>query len=448
MPMNNGAGQAGDNGLPGRPGIPGTQGPPGPQGSPGGAQGPQGATGVQGPQGVTGAQGSQGSTGAAGAQGSQGSTGAQGVPGAQGNQGDAGAQGSPGVQGPQGSAGAQGSQGPQGDAGAQGSTGAQGAMGSQGVPGTQGNQGVAGVQGSQGSQGAAGPQGATGAQGSQGTTGSQGAQGSMGAQGMQGSQGGAGAQGSQGSTGAQGPAAGGLVVGSSFSVNDADVYGGYPDKSVVLATGARTNAAGAYTGGGTGNKAILGIFGYSGLPLAALTSLSFTWKNIVGPVGGFYNPAGADSSCVPYMNVLVDFNPAGPSDIRILVMMDSGLGGIITPAIGSYSNPGGLNTLTFSWTSAMRVLIVNAPPNPAPGGVIPSVIAPPGTIWQQNAYTFSALVAANPSAILLDVFPSDGGMPAGVIMPSVLLISGDSGNITKNGKKITALSVNGTVLIP
>ena len=53
-----------------------------------------------------------------------------------------------------------------------------------------------------------------------------------------------------------------------FSVNDAAVDYGYADRSVVMRTGSRSNPAGAYTGNGIGNKAILGVFGFDQTPLA------------------------------------------------------------------------------------------------------------------------------------------------------------------------------------
>jgi len=71
-----------------------------------------------------------------------------------------------------------------------------------------------------------------------------------------------------------------------------------------------------------------------------------------------------------------------------------------------------------------------------------------GPNWQANAYLFSSLVAANPGAVLVDAWPNDGGMPSGAVMPSILLVSGDSSNIVRSGKRITTLLVNGTAIFP
>lgn len=226
--------------------------------------------------------------------------------------------------------------------------------------------------------------------------------------------------------------------------NNAAADAGYSDGSVVLRVGAGAHPAGAFSGGGTGNKSILGVLGRDGLPIGGLTALEFRWTNVVGPVGGTYIPPGAASPVVPYMNLVVDFNPAGPSDLRVLSLMDSGLGGAISAAIGTYTNDG-FNVITHAWSSAMDVLIVNAPPNPVPGGVPPNVSTGPS--WFQNTYSWAALVAANPTAVLRDAFTGDGGLPAGAVTPAILLVSGDSGNVTRSGKRFSSLKVNGVPLI-
>lgn len=227
-------------------------------------------------------------------------------------------------------------------------------------------------------------------------------------------------------------------------VNNAGVDGGYADGSVVLRVGAGAQPAGAFTGGGTGNKSILGLFGYDGRPIGSLVSLEFKWTNVVGPTGPTYIPPAAASPVIPYMNLVVDFNPAGPSDIRVLSLMDSGLAAAISAAVGTYTNDG-FNVITHAWTAADDVLIVNAPPNPVPGGVSPNVTTGPS--WFQNTYSWAALVAANPTAILKDAFTGDGGLPAGAVTPAILLASGDSGNVTRSGKRFSSLKVNGVPLI-
>lgn len=233
-------------------------------------------------------------------------------------------------------------------------------------------------------------------------------------------------------------------VGHDFSVNAAavdSVTGG-----LVLRTGGSVNPTGAYQGGGIGNKAVLSAASLRGQSLSRLASLAVTWQNVTGPAGPFYNPAGAPTVCTPYFNVIVDFNPAGPvHDYRVLVMCADSLNATITNAVGQYANPGGLNTLTYSWTSAQSVLIVLSPPAAAPGGVLPNHSVGPN--WPENSYSFAQLVMANPQAIMVEVFPSDGGMPAGAIVGPIFVMAGDSGNTTKSGKFLQSFKVNGSELI-
>lgn len=242
------------------------------------------------------------------------------------------------------------------------------------------------------------------------------------------------------------------AVAGDFSVNSAWAVGGYPDKSIVLSTGGLTgnpNEVGAFTGGGRGNKAVLGLFGFNGRKLSTLKDLSYTWTLVTGPGGPFYNPPGGPTVNTPYANFLVDFNPSGPSDIRILVVLDDSLNPAITNSIGTYTNPpppaGGSNVLTYGWSSSQNVLIVNAPPNPVPGGVAPAVSV--GANWPENAYSFAALVAANPNAVLVDIFPNDGGMRAGTVLPAIVINSGDSGNLTRGGYRLSNLTINGKNLL-
>jgi len=225
-----------------------------------------------------------------------------------------------------------------------------------------------------------------------------------------------------------------------FSVNSASVDTGYGNDSIVLRTGAAVNPAGAFTGGGIGNKSIFGVFGFNQLPMGSLSSLDYVWNNIVGPGGPFFIPPGGPSVQTPYVNIIVDFDPLGAGDIRILVTNDDSLAAPITASIGTYVNNGS-NVLTYGWTNAQNVIIIGSGAGPGPGGVPPSVSVGPGTF--DNSYSWAALVAANPAAVLVNAYPADGGLPAGAIMPAILLASGDSANVTRSGKRIQTFNVNG-----
>lgn len=236
-----------------------------------------------------------------------------------------------------------------------------------------------------------------------------------------------------------------------LSVNNASADLGFAG-TAVLRTGGSANPAGAFNGGGTGNKTFLGVRGYSGSPLSAVQSIELTWRNLLGPTGPFFVPPGAGTVVTPYVNFVVDFAPLVPGgDLRVLLLISDSLMPAITTAIGTYLNPGGLNTLVYGWTELMNVCIVASPPNAVPGGVVPSVSVGPSFL--DNAYSWAALKAANPTAVFVDAFPAptfaptgDGGAPAGAILPAIVVVSGDSGNVTKSGKHLVALKINGTAL--
>lgn len=224
-----------------------------------------------------------------------------------------------------------------------------------------------------------------------------------------------------------------------YSVNSASCDAGYVDRSIVLRTGSVINAAGSYNGGGVGNKAIYGYSKYlDGTPLINLTSLEFVWENVVGLGGPNFLPPTIITTLTPYINLNVDFSGVG-TDIRVLIIASDQLNTLITNSIGSYVN-NGLNVLTYSWNATQNVCIVNSPPNSTPGGVLPDVTVGPSFL--NNSYKFSDLISANPAAIIKDAYTGDGGLPSGAITPGLILCSGDSGNVSKSGKKIKSIKVN------
>jgi len=247
------------------------------------------------------------------------------------------------------------------------------------------------------------------------------------------------------------PSPGGSSAFLGFPVNSAGAEI-LPGGVLCLRTGSSVNPAGAFNGGGAGNKTFVGLVGFDGLPMGSLTALEFTWRNVLGPGGANFLPPTAATVTTPYCNLLVDFAPSpGPGDLRVLICMTDQLAPAISGAIGSYFN-NGLNVLTYSWTSAKAVCIVGVPPAASPGGVAPAVTVGPGFL--ENAYSWAALVAANPTAKLVTSFPGnvlfptgDGGAPVGAILPSILLVSGDSGNVTKSGKRLSGVKVNGVPIL-
>lgn len=238
-------------------------------------------------------------------------------------------------------------------------------------------------------------------------------------------------------------------------VNAAGVNGiGYNNaQAVCLRTGLRVNATGSFNGGGVGNKAVCGVSGYNGMPIGALTSVKYVWTSQLGPKGLNAAPPELTTTVTPYLNMIVDFNPPpGPGDLRVLVGCTDQLP-VVAPFLGTYFNNGS-NVFTYEWTSAFGVLIVQSGIGPGPG-VPPVIPAPAGPAWQDNVYSWAALVASNPTAVLVDAFPAttmapggDGGMPVGATVPAIVIASGDSGTVIKSGKVLQSLDVNGLPVWP
>jgi len=232
--------------------------------------------------------------------------------------------------------------------------------------------------------------------------------------------------------------------GTDFSVNAAAVNGGYADGCVIMRTGTAANPGGAFNGGGTGNKSIGGVFGFNGLPIGDLEAMEYVWENVDGPGGPFFIPPGGGSVQTPYLNFVVDFDPLGVGDLKVCVVLDDSLNPAITAAIGSYVNNGS-NVLTYGWDGLTQDILIVGQVPPAPGGVAANVSVGGG--WMENSYSWQDIITANPDAILVDAFTGDGGLPAGAVTPSIMVVSGDSGNVTRSSKKISAFSINGNSVL-
>ena len=219
------------------------------------------------------------------------------------------------------------------------------------------------------------------------------------------------------------------------------------------------NPAGGFTGGGTGNKGILGHFLGAAMPLGSLASVSWTVTNLQ-PEG----PAGPGIP-LPYANLIVDLGvpvvpPFAPGGIVILVFGD-----ILAPplalSLGTFSFPGP-NQIKCVWTAATDgvltvvgkgMAVFPDPPGPtivpSPDGVQPTGNVPPG-IWQNYSRSIAAILAAYPAAVVLNANPLDGGMPGGTapgtIMSGVLLAAGDSSNQRQHAARLNAWTLNGIAI--
>jgi hypothetical protein len=239
------------------------------------------------------------------------------------------------------------------------------------------------------------------------------------------------------------------LAGLDCSVNSARVQPHSSGVGITLTTTARVNEAGAFQGGGSGNKAIYGACGLDLLPLAELQHLLIVWQNQAGPAGPHVEPAQAVTVATPYLNLLVDLNaadaPAG-ADIRVLVCCCDQLSPAISEAIGVTSNDGS-NRLTVRWQAGTHgVLIVGYDGSNAPGGISP--VLSNGSSWMENVFSLTDLLVACPQARLVDAVSGDGGLPAAERTPALLLCSGDSGYQEAQSKWVERLEINGRSLLP
>jgi len=171
-----------------------------------------------------------------------------------------------------------------------------------------------------------------------------------------------------------------------LSVNDAaaSVAPAGPS-AVVLQTEAGGNPVGAFAGDGVGNKAIAGLVGFDGLPLASFSGIAFRVR---------------DGGGQPYANVVVDLGCDG-ADLALVV------------ASGAPVGPDG--AVTYA-ADASQWRAVGGLPGLLPGHLEPA------------AGTLTDVAVAYPAACLRDADTADAGLPAGDVTPAVMLILGDSRN--------------------
>ena len=189
------------------------------------------------------------------------------------------------------------------------------------------------------------------------------------------------------------------------------------------------NNAGAFNGGGTGNKSILGFKGHDALPLSGITSIQFDYEMLS------LNPG-----FVPQVNLVVN---AGGGLYHIFVLDPSTAVSLNTGTI----TPLGGNRFRFTHLTASNfVQVVNAftaapivsPPVPVAMSV--------GPLWNQNSFRWSDIAAPGgsfPTWALADANSGDGGLPKNAITPAMLIDLGDSGNTTTLAYKLGDILFNG-----
>jgi hypothetical protein len=226
------------------------------------------------------------------------------------------------------------------------------------------------------------------------------------------------------------------------SVNGANVDNAQ-SHAAVMTTRTNVNAAGGFNGGGTGNKAMLGVQGLHHMPLAALVSLAFQWKELEAELP---NPLALRV----YANVLIEPDPVGfPGVFKVLVFSDA-----LVPIVTMDTTSIGAGSWLETWPTAAgpaRVQCVNPaqPPGPpvsvwtSPGPGVPYAVAT-ANIWQAQSFDLADVLAAYPNARLADCASGDGGLPKSPsTTPALLLIVGDSNNHALVSRLVQAIEVNG-----
>ncbi|MHB8107732.1 MAG: hypothetical protein ACYDH4_09960 [Candidatus Cryosericum sp.] len=201
----------------------------------------------------------------------------------------------------------------------------------------------------------------------------------------------------------------------------------------VMTVRTGTNAAGAFNGGGLGNKALLGVRGFDMVPLSALSTLEFTWQDLSN------NPA---LGLLPYINLVVEVDPIlQPGIFHIFVITLA----LVPTSVDAFTvtNLGGgrfiyhydvvVNTIQVVWPGA-----VGLPP------VVPVVNN--GPAWFDQAFRMSDILAAYPNARLRDASSLDGGLPNATVTPSYLFVLGDSNNLLMCSRLLEQIKFNGVLV--
>jgi hypothetical protein len=202
----------------------------------------------------------------------------------------------------------------------------------------------------------------------------------------------------------------------------------------VLTVRTGSNPAGAFNGGGTGNKAILGVPIADLLPLSAFLTTQYIWNNIS------LNPATA---LYPYLNFIVEPDPIGAPGVYRIFVLSFGLGANTTSF--TVTNLSATRFL-FSYTASINTIQVVGPNNPVSvfPPVVPFVNLAPN--WQSQNFRMSDILAAYPNARFRRVSSGDGGLPNATVTPPMLVVLGDSNNQLMDSKLIEQIQFNGVVV--
>ena len=320
------------------------------------------------------------------------------------------------------------------------------------------------------SQGTAGQNGADGAAGPQGPSGQNGTDGAAGPPGPTGQNGNDGAPGAIGPTGPAGPPgtdAGALIVNNAnlsslnFSTNLASLSIVAPpapqySELRLYTPPSAANLVGAFVGGGAGNKAMIQIPGFNGLPLRLLSTIEIDMKSVIG-----------GPTLVPYFNFLVDLDCNSNEDLNVVTLGNAATVGtlrngrriiVMQPTtVGPGVDVGlGFTRFTVTPSSAAWYIVGGAPS-------LGLALFPPGPLAPLSNMTSADYSAA----CLLDGVSGDGGLKrntalgacvtnaglpistlgnCGASHSAVLLNLGDSNNLVETDARVRRIKINETVV--
>jgi hypothetical protein len=213
----------------------------------------------------------------------------------------------------------------------------------------------------------------------------------------------------------------------------------------VLTTRTGVNNVGGFNGGGTGNKAMLGIQGLNGMPLGNLNSLSWIWQELEE---AHTNPLGLHV----YANIIIEPNPIGfPGVYKILVFTDT-----LSPVSDVITTPVSPGVWLQEWpTDSNKLVFCVNPPGPVPPPLVSVWTTPPPGVpffsaadntYFTQLFRMADILAAYPNAIIVDASSGDGGLPNSAVIPALLLIVGDSNNRALVSRLISSILVNGNAV--
>ena len=224
------------------------------------------------------------------------------------------------------------------------------------------------------------------------------------------------------------------------SVNGARVDNWLATSGALMRVQTQANPAGGFNGAGVGNKAILGHWNATPIPLATLSQLDYAARQL--------SPESTISTgWIPYMNLVVQLQPGDlPAQWAIFVLMDKGTidAGLNVGAYTAQPN----NVWAMGWVNGVNYVqvvgdvgMVTPPAGPVPVPVAEGTPVGSGT-WQDRDFALSDILVAYPNAAIVSGPVTDNGLPFKTPMSGLLLVSGDSTTVAQNAVEVLTWNLN------